>query len=281
LSIIDTKKPLQLVDGTPATYEGPSSLTGVSGRATFVVRVRGTRRHYTASGKHIHANYKDIQNVPEVAPQIDWSKPVRHVDGTLVKVDGPVTGEVMGVRREDGLHFTRSQYDGHGEYRVVYVFRDGRSDHGRAPLFKNRADAPAAPAPVPATPTLDLKGTLTTADGKKVRLLVNDTANIKPLVVEVLYSAGNAAIERRFADGRTVSQPGRTSGDDLINPVVIKSAFHNLYENGRTGETAHPTYEAAQRFSKKGRARVGIIETVTRNGKWFSAKLHLGVPYTA
>lgn len=77
---IDTTKPIQLADGTPVTFEGfhpdPSLLR---------VRVRNTiRLFYRNDGKHRFDELPELVNVESA--KVDWTKPIRTVEGCAAKL---------------------------------------------------------------------------------------------------------------------------------------------------------------------------------------------------
>lgn len=259
--MIDINKPLQLADGRTATYVS----TDCDGDICVNIG-NDTGRIFRPSGVHLFRDLPDLQNVPEVAPKIDWTKPIETVPD--VRNSSPIPCSTRGGNYViiDGDWFSKASFDS------AEVNR-GNTGWGYLPCGTSNAWLPAVRNVVPSD-TLDVTKALQTVDGKAVKFIAKTDDG--RLVVEVTYTSGWAAApatELRFADGRKSAAKGRTSGDDVIVKVVEKITFRNVYADGTTGETAHASEANAFARSKYRKVRIGALKQTYKNGALVSSSL--------
>lgn len=130
---------------------------------------------------------------------------------------------------------------------------------------------------------LNLDRPLQTRSGLKARFVGNATGGQLAFAIGYL---GGEAIEFRYADGRKY---GRTkvgqvsilqSADDVINTVVERVTFFNVYANGTIGKTPHAKLDHAKARAKVGLLRVGILEQFSEDGTVTATRYHPCAPTT-
>ncbi|MGH6746419.1 hypothetical protein [Novosphingobium sp.] len=157
---IDINKPLQLADGTPVRIATALPMRG----AAFCIEIgkndngrsEGQLRHFKADGSHIHGDIPDLQNVPEVAPQVDITKPLEAVHIATGKVV-PMIFDRMSPVTSDRF-YTKTAPDGAWSNDAWDL--DGQDAcHYKAWTIRNVA------------PKIDWTKPLETVDGQRVELL--------------------------------------------------------------------------------------------------------------
>ena len=260
--MIDTKLPLELADGTPAT------LDRVTPAGTIYVRLganstdvgprysKGALASFTAAGRHRDGRLPELRNRTNA---VDPYLPMELTDGTPVEL---ISLSPSAGRPSANIRYLAVSSRGDSAHSWHHYLDDGEwSGDPSRPRLRNIAQ--------PAIPALDLTKPLKTADGKPVTY-VGTIAATGQIVVKVTYGSGFSkgvqATELRFLDGRVNATKGRTSGDDLVNPVVVATFFQNVYADGTIGETKHTSMTDAGVRSKYGKLRIGILSVTTKNG---------------
>lgn len=239
--MIDTTKPLELVDGRPVTF------MGVARDGDIRVRLPGgdTRYFMPSSGKH---RYGEAPNLRNVASVIDFSKPIEFVDGTPATADlNSVATFRSGGLKNQGGRGVRVFGD---KTEIVYYLDDGTAPHSPALHIRNVV--------APAVPKLDLTAPLQTRDGRPVRLLATDAKGYHPVVYmvagELMTATANGfTTEARFR-GLQVE-----STEDLVNvppKPVVKTMFYSLGDGYTSAASASSTYGS----------RWDVLEVTTTDG---------------
>jgi hypothetical protein len=130
--------------------------------------------------------------------------------------------------------------------------------------------------------TLDLNRPLQTRSGLPVRYVGKGADG--QLAFAIKYLAGET-VEFRNADGRknrfgSTSAITVQSADDVVNKVVDRVYFYNVYADGTMGATTHTTLENARLRAKIGKCRIGIIEMFSEDGVVTASRYHACTPTT-
>lgn len=242
---IDITKPLQLADGREAVYK-------YSDRDGDIVVDIGedTGRVFRPTGEHYFRLLPDLQNVPEVAPKIDWTKPIEYIDGTPAFIS---TEQQYAAKH--GLKAVSPRGDTGPSWRGNFYGDDGKHWHGRFMAIRNVAEV---------TSTLDFTKTIATRDGQQVRILTTtDGSSAYPVVGFI----GDEAIPCGWTlDGRAEIDWSGEHHEDLVNVEEVEEADVVHASIYRCGSVNHWDAKAAATFpSEEGRATFKI--TFPKDGK--------------
>ncbi|MBF7012514.1 hypothetical protein QUC32_22975 [Novosphingobium resinovorum] len=261
---IDIKKPVQLDDGTVATFirEVADPYPTTSKRPTGLFKVEGSFtneydsgisewNYYLDTGEWVgsYGTEKRLQNVPEVAPKIDWTKPIEYVDGTPAFV----AIEQKYARQNDLVSVSprgvkESAYSGN------HYDDAGNHAYGNFMAIRNVAEA---------APVLDFTKPLSTRDGRPVSLLTTEGRGSYSVLG---YVGDNDSLYAWTAAGKYLSHTAAPLDSDLVNvePIEEPDVVHaSIY---RCGTVNKWDAESAGRFpSEEGRSTVKI--TFPKAGK--------------
>lgn len=245
---IDITKPLQLADGRKANFRR----IAIGHPDCILVDVLGAiggKMFYQETGKAYFGQLPDLQNVPEVAPKIDWTKPIEYVDGTpafvsteqrYAKPQGLVAVSIRGSKTPDG---SGNWYTSTGAHHAE-----------RHMAIRNVAEV---------APALDFTKPLTTRDGQQVRILTTTDGSSEYPIVGFI---GDETIPSGWtAEGRAWVD-GTGEEEDLVNvePIAEPDVAHaSIYRCGTVNKW--DGLSAGMFPSDEGRATVKI--TFPKDGK--------------
>lgn len=221
---IDITKPVQLDDGTPATFLEEVADPYNDGRLAGLFKVEGsfTTDYFSGAGSWNYyldtgewvgggSSEKRLQNVPEVAPKIDWTKPIETVAGQPV--------ELLPEKSDDGEYW-RVRFG--GSWGVRHYSEDGKHRYGGKPDIRNVAEVPA-----PVAPALDLTKPLQTRDGRSVVLITSEGRGKYPVLG---YVGADTGPKSWTSEGKYQAHTG-PHDEDLVN-VEDKPAEIVVYACG-------------------------------------------------